>query len=50
MRATEPRAKDKKQNDRPESTGKTYERLVEDLFMGPGNEEETEGSEEDDAE
>lgn len=50
MRATDPRAKDKKNEDRPESTGKAYERLVEDLFMGESEEEETEGSEEDEAE
>lgn len=38
MRATDPRAKDKKQDERPESTGKAYERLVEDLFMGENQE------------
>lgn len=44
MRATDPRAKDKKKDERPESTGKAYERLVEDLFMG--NDEESDEDEE----
>lgn len=48
MRATDPRAKDKQQDERPESTGKAYERLVEDLFMG-GN-EDSEEEENDDTE
>jgi hypothetical protein len=51
MRATDPRAKDKQNSERPESTGKAYERMVEDLFMGSEEEEEeTEGSDEDDTE
>ena len=49
MRATDPRAKDKQNSERPESTGKAYERMVEDLFMG-SEDEEPEGSEEDDTE
>lgn len=45
MRATDPRAKNKPEADRPESTGKAYERLVEDLFMG----EDQDSEEEDDS-
>ena len=50
MRATDPRAKDKQESERPESTGKAYERMVEDLFMGGDEDEEPEGSDEDDTE
>lgn len=42
MRATDPRAKEQKKDERPESTGKAYERLVEDLFMGEDQESEEE--------
>lgn len=49
MSATDPRAKDKKEEKRPESTGKTYERMVEDLFMGEST-EETEEEETNDTE
>lgn len=46
MSATDPRAKDKKKEDRPESTGKAYEQLVEELFMGDSTEETEETKEE----
>ena len=42
MSATDPRAKDKKKDDRPESTGKVYEQLVEELFMGDSTEDDEE--------
>lgn len=48
MSTADPRAKDKKKEDRPESTGKAYERLVEDLFMPDSTEDETEEEEESD--
>lgn len=50
MRATDPRAKNKQNDSRPESTGKAYERLVEDLFMGDSSEEEEPSEDEDDTE
>jgi len=42
MSATDPRAKDKQEEKRPASTGKVYEQLVEDLFMGDSTEEDEE--------
>ncbi len=50
MRATDPRAKDKKNEGRPESTGKAYEQLVEDLFMGDSSEDDESNDEQDDEE
>lgn len=50
MRATDPRAKDKQNSKRPESTGKAYERMVEDLFMGGDDDDEPEESDENDTE
>lgn len=42
MCAADPRAKDTKKEERPDSTGKVYEQIVEDLFMGSTSEEEEE--------
>lgn len=50
MQATDPGAKDSKKNERPESTGKAYERLVEDLFMGDSSDDDDEEEEEQDDE
>ncbi len=48
MHTAEPRARGKRNDERPESTGKAYERLVEDLFMGDSSNEDEE--DEDDTE
>lgn len=45
MRTIDPRAKDKRTENRPESTGKAFERMVEDLFMGSSDEEAEEPEE-----
>lgn len=39
MRTADPGAKDK-QEERPKSTGKAYQELVEDLFMGDSSDDE----------
>ena len=40
MRTADPGAKDKQEDQRPKSTGKAYEELVEDLFMGDSSDDE----------
>ncbi len=40
MRTTDPRAKEQPKENRPDSTGKVYEQLVEDLFMGSSSDED----------
>lgn len=40
MQATDPRDKPKQDDTRQKSTGKVYEELIEDLFMGDSSDEE----------
>ncbi len=40
MQANDPRDKAKQDDTRQDSTGKAYERLVEELFMGGSSDEE----------
>lgn len=46
MHVNEPKAKSKKAVERPASTGKAYQELVEGLFMGSTSAEEEEEAEE----
>ncbi len=41
MQSSEPKPKDKTE-ERPDSTGKAYEKIVEDLFMGDSSDEDEE--------
>lgn len=40
MCTADPGAKDKQEEQRPKSTGKAYQELVEDLFMGDSSDDE----------
>ncbi len=46
--SSEPKTKKKQPDNRPESTGKAYERLVEDLFMGDSEDDDEPTVEDDD--
>ena len=40
MQGSDPKSKNK-QEERPDSTGKAYEKLVEDLYMGESSDEDS---------